>query len=114
MLSFFGGGCDTPRTPLMACGDERSAEESKEADPSLVDTGDSEEMADPHGDAGVGGIMQAIAQTQCNDTDKTQDWDTEVWNHALVHVLDKEKLDANATNESTAFAHGQGFDDVSF
>ena len=54
MLSFFGGSFDTLCTPLMACGDEESVEETKQADPSLVNAGNSGGTTDPHGDVGCG------------------------------------------------------------
>ena len=81
-------------------------EESKEADPDLVDTGDMAEMVNPQVDMGHGGVMQAVTQTQCNNSDTTQDWDTEVLNHALVHVLDKDKMNGDVTNDFTVFVIG--------
>ena len=61
---------------------------------------------------GRGGITQAVTLTQCNDTDKTQDWDTEVLNHVLVHVLDKDKLGTDATDKFAVFVCGKGIDDA--
>ena len=112
MVLFFGGGFEAPRTPLMTQGEEDSVEESKEPDPGLVDTGDSGEMADPHGDVGCGRDVQAIAQTQCVDDDQTANWDAKVLSHALVHILDKDKLDTDATNKFTVFVIGEGIDDA--
>ena len=60
MLSFLGGSFDALYTPLMACGDEGSAEETKEADPSLVDISDVGEMANSHGGLGSDGVTQAL------------------------------------------------------
>ena len=110
MLSVFGGGFDAPQTPTMTRGDEDSVEESKALDPSLVDTGDSGRN-NPHGEMGSGGVVQAIAQIQCDDDD-TQDWDAKVLSHALVHILDKDKLDTDATNKFTVFVIGEGIDDA--
>ena len=73
-------------------------EDTKEADPSLINTDDVTQMTNCHGDAGHGGKIQAVAQTQCNIQFMTKDWDVEIWNHVLVHVLDKDAMDANVTN----------------
>ena len=69
MQSFFGGGFDALHTSVMGCGDEKLAEQTKQADPGLVDTDDGGGMADPHGDVGCSSIAQAIAQAQHNDDD---------------------------------------------
>ena len=92
MSSFFGGGFDAPHTPLMNQGDEESVEESKEADPSLVDTSNVMEMANPHGDMGHGGHAQAVTQSQHNVLSTTQDWgcrsfESHVGTHVLVFLL---------------------------
>ena len=89
-----------------------SMEESKVPNPSLIDSGNGGETADPHGDAGCGSIAQGVTQTQRSDDDQNQDWDKEVLNHTLTHILDKDKLDANATNKFAVFVIGNGFDDV--
>ena len=81
-------------------------EETKEADPSLIDT------ADSHGVLGHGSVAQAVTQSQCNDADTTQDWDSEVLNHELVHVHNKDKLGAYATNKFMVFVIGQGIDSM--
>ena len=77
-----------------------------------MDTGDSGEMTNPHGDTGRGGVMQAVTQSQCGNN--TQNWDLEVSNHALVCILDKNKVDANATDDFTVFVIGNGMDDAFF
>ena len=82
MSSFLGGGFDAPHTPSMSRGEEDSVEESKVPDPNLVDTGDSGGN-DPH---------------QCGDAD-AQDWNAEILNHVLVHILNKEQVDAGATDD---------------
>ena len=60
----------------------------------MVDTGDSGGN-NPHGEMGCDGTMQAITQTQ-RDADDAQDWDAEVLNQMLVHVLDKDQVEASA------------------
>ena len=80
-------------------------------DPNLADTGDIGETTNPHGDAGQGGIMQAVTQTQHGDDD-VQDWDTEVLNHVLAHILNKDKVDVSVTDDFTLFVIGNGIDDV--
>ena len=113
MASFFGGGFDAPQTPSMTWGDEDSVEESKVPDPNLVDTGDSGETTNLHCDTGRGGISQAVTQSQ-RSTNNAQDWDLEILNHALVHILDKDKVDTNATNDFTVFLIGNGVNDARF
>ena len=76
-------------------------EESKEADPSLIDTDDVVEMADPHGDVGRGGKTQTALQSQHNVSSKTEGWETEVSNCVSVHVLSKDKMSADATVNPT-------------
>ena len=41
-------------------------EETKEADPSLINMDNEMEMANPHGDVGHGSEMWAVVQTQHN------------------------------------------------
>ena len=82
-------------------------EESKIPDPNLADTGNIGETTNPHGDAGRGSIAQVVTQTQRSDDD-FQDWDTEVLNHVLVHVLNKDKVDVSASNDFTVFVIGNG------
>ena len=79
-------------------------EETKKADPSLIDAENVMEMANPHGDMGHGGNVQAIVQTQCND------WDANVLNYVLVQVLVKHMMDTNATDDFTLFLMHQGLD----
>ena len=110
MLSIFGGGFDALWTTTMSQGDNKSVEESKLPDPSLVDAGD-RGGNDPHGDTGRGGITQAVMQTQRNDND-ARDCNAEILNHILVHILDKEQVDASATNDFTVFVIANGIDDV--
>ena len=76
----------------------------------MVDTGDSGRN-DPHGDTGHGGVKQAVTQIQHSDDD-AQDWDAEVLNHALVHVLDKDQVEARVTDDFTVFVITNGIDDV--
>ena len=73
MAPFFCGGFDALTTPLMNGRDEASAEESKEADPSLLDMEHVTEMSDPHGVMVCGNKMQAVAQSQ-HDVSPTT-WD---------------------------------------
>ena len=95
MVSFFDEGSNASGTPMMARGDEKSVEETKQVDPSLVNASVTGETVNPHGDSGCGGITQAITQDQHYDADKTQDLDAENLDHMLVHVLDKDKLHAH-------------------
>lgn len=44
----------------------------------------------------------------------SKEWDLEILNHMFVHVLDKDTLDAKATNEFRLFWMHQGFDDIQF
>ena len=97
MLSDFGGGFNAPRTPMMSQGDEDSVDESKMPDPSMVDTRVSGGN-DPHGDASHGDVTQAVTHIQRDDVD-IQDWDAIVLNHVLANVLDKDRVDASATND---------------
>ena len=94
----------------MSQEDKESVEESKLPDPSLVDAGDSGGN-DPHGEIGCGGVMQAATQFQHGDDDD-QDWDAEVLNHVLVHILDKDQVEASATNDFATFVITNRIDDV--
>ena len=87
-----------------------SVEESKMPDPILVDTGVSGGN-NPHGDAGCGNVAQAVSDIQRGDDD-SQDWDTMVLNHELVNILDKDRVDANVTNDFTVFVIANNLDDV--
>ena len=57
----------------------------------MVDAGNSGRN-NPHGDASRGNVAHAVMQIQRSDND-IQDWDAEVLNHVLVHVLNKEQVD---------------------
>ena len=87
-------------------------EESKVPDPSMVDAGVCGGN-NPHGDLSCGGVTQAITQIQRGDDD-TQDWDAEVLNYVLAHVLDKDTVEVGATDDFTAFMIANRIDDVCF
>ena len=110
MSSVFGSGFDAPRTPIMSQQDKDSVEESKVPDPSMVDAGDSGGN-NPHGDVSCGDVMQVVTQIQRGDND-IQDWDAEVLNHMLVHVLEKDQVEASATDDFTMFVIANGIEDV--
>ena len=110
MSSDFCGGFNARRAPIMSQGDKESVEESKVPDPSTVDASVSGGN-NLHGDPGCGSVAQAITQIQRGDDD-TQDWDAEVLNHVLAHVLDKNPDEAGATNDFTVFVIANGIDDV--
>ena len=76
----------------------------------MVDTGDSGGN-DPHGETGHGSVTQPITQIQRGDDD-AQDWDAEVLNHALVHVLDKDQVEASASDDFAVFVIANGIDNV--
>ena len=79
-------------------------------DPILVDTGVSGGN-NPHGDASRGDITQAISDIE-RDDDDSQDWGTTVLNHMLVNVLDKDWVEASATNDFTVFVIANDMDDL--
>ena len=110
MLSDCGGGFNALRTPMMSQGDEDSVDESKKPDLSMVDTGVSGGN-DPHGDASRGNVTQAVAHIQ-HDDDDIQDWDAIVLNHVLANNLDRNRVDASATNDFTVFVIANAMDDV--
>ena len=110
MLSVFGSGFDGLRTPMMSQEEKDSIEESKMPDPILVDTGVIGGN-DPYGDASSGNITQAILDIQ-QGNDDSQDWDAIVLNHVLVNILDKDRVDANATNDFTVFMIANNLNDV--
>ena len=95
MASFFGGGFDGSCVPLMSQGDEESEEESKEADPSLVDMENVMETTNHNGDVGHDGKTQAIGQSQRNVSSTTWDWDAEFLDCVLAHVLNKDRINAD-------------------
>ena len=55
--------------------------------------------------------MRAVTQFQCGDDDD-QDWDEEVLNHVLVHVLDKDQVEASAADDFAMFVIANRIDDV--
>ena len=110
MSSVFGSGFDAPRTPIMSRQDKDSVEESKVPDPSMVDAGDSGGN-NPHGDVSCGDVTQVVAHIQRNDDD-VQDWDAIVLNHVLANVLDRDWVDASATDDFTVFVIANSMDDV--
>ena len=44
--------------------------------------------------------------------DDDKDWDAVVLNHVLVHVLDKDQVEASAADDFNAFVITNGIDDV--
>ena len=66
---------------------------------------------DPHGDASCGNVTQAVAHIQ-HDDDDIQDWDAIVLNHVLANNLDRNRVDASATNDFTVFVIANAMDDV--
>ena len=111
MSSLLGGGFDAPHTPLMSRGDEESIEESKMPETAVVDAGDSGGN-DPHGDASRADVARDVLDIQRGGDDDVHDWNFEILNHVLVEILDKEQVDANATNDFTVFVITHGIDDV--
>ena len=111
MSSFLGGGFDAPRTPLMSRGDEESVDESKMPETTVVDAGDSGGN-NPHGDTSRADVTQDISDIQRGSGDDVHDWNFEILNHVLVEILDKERVDANATDDFTVFVIANGIDDV--
>ena len=112
MSSLLGGGFDALRTPSMSQGEEDSVDESKMPDPIVADTGNSGGN-NPHGDASRVNATRAVSDIQCGKDD-AQDWNVEILNHVLVNILDKEQVDANATDDFTVFVITTGIDDVRF
>ena len=85
-------------------------EDSKVLDPSTVDAGDSSGN-NPHCETSRGNVMQAITQFQHGNEDD-QDWDAEVLNYVLVHVLDKDQVEASAADDFTVFVIMNGIKNV--
>ena len=103
MSSFLGGGYDAPRTPSMSRGDEESIEESKLPESTVVGAGNSGGI-DPHGDVSRADVTQDVSDIQRgDDDDNVHDWDFEILNHVLVKILDKERVDAHASDDFTVF-----------
>ena len=55
---------------------------------------------------------KVVTQSQCNVSSMTWDRDAEVLDHMLAHILDKDGIYADATNNFMAFVIQQGVDDV--
>ena len=49
-----------------------------------------------------------------DDDDDIQDWNAKVLNHVLVEILDKERVDAHASDAFTVFVITNGYCDVCF
>ena len=113
MSSFLGGGYDAPRTPSMSRGDEESVDESKMPETTTVGAGDSGGN-DPHGDASRADVTRDVSDIQRDDDDDIQDWNFEILNHVLVKILDKEQVDAHASDAFTVFVITNSFDDIRF
>ena len=111
MSSLLGGGFDAPRTPSMSRGDEESVEESKMPETTVVDAGDSGGN-NPHGDASRANVTRDVLDVQCSGDDDAPDWNVEILNHVLVNILDKEQVNADATDDFTMFVIMHGIDDV--
>ena len=111
MSSLLGGGFDALRTSSMSRGDEESIDESKMPDTNVIDAGNGGGN-DPHGDASRADITRDVWDVQHGGDDDTQDWSMEILNHVLVDILDKERVDANATDEFTVFVITNRIDDV--
>ena len=113
MLSLLGGGFEAPRTPSMSRGEEDSIDESKMPDPTVVDASN-RGGNDPHGDTSRADVTRDVLDNQRGGDDDVHDWSMEVLNHVLVKILDKEQVDANATNDFTVFVITHGIDDVRY
>ena len=113
MSSFLGGGYDAPRTPSMSRGDEESVDESMMPETTVVGAGDSGGN-DPHGDVSRADVAQDVLDIQRCGDDDVHDWNFEILNHVLVEILDKEQVDAHASDDLTVFVITNGFDDVRF
>ena len=97
----------------MSRGDEESIEESKLPESTAVGAGDSGGN-DPHGDVSRADVTQDVSDIQRGDDDDVHDWDFEILNHVLVEILNKERVDARASDDFTVFMITNGFGDVSF
>ena len=113
MSSFLGGGFDAPRTPSMSRGDEESVDESKMRETTMISAGDSGGN-DPHGDTSHADVTQDVSDIQRGGDDDGHDWDSEILNHVLVEILDKERVDAHATDDFTVFVITNGIDNVRY
>ena len=94
----------------MSRGDEESVEESELPESTAVGAGDSGGN-DPHGDVSRADVAQDVSDIQHgdDDDDDIQDWNSEVLNHVLVEILDKERVDAHASDAFTVFVITNGF-----
>ena len=111
MSSLLGGGFEAPCTPSMFQGDEELIEESKLPETTVVDAGDSGRN-DPHGDASCADVTQDVLDIQHSGDGDVHNWNFEILNHVLVEILNKEQVDANATDDFTVFVIVHGIDDV--
>ena len=113
MSSLLGGGFDAPCTPSMSRGEEDSVDESKMRDPTVVDAGNSGGN-DPHGDASRANVTRDVSDIQRSGDDDVHNWNLEILNHVLVDILDKERVDANVTDDFTVFVITNRIDDVRY
>ena len=113
MSSLLGGGFDAPRTPSMSRGDEESVEESKMPETTVVSAGDSGGN-DSHGDTSRANVTQDVLDIQRGNDDDVHDWNFKILNHVLVEILDKERVDASATDDFTVFVITNRIDDVRY
>ena len=111
MSSLLGGGFEAPQTPSMCQGDEDSVEESKMPETAIIGASDSGGN-DPNGDASHADVTRDVSDVQRGGDGDVQDWNFEILNHVLVKILDKERVDANATNDFTVFVMANRIDDV--
>ena len=58
--------------------------------PSVVGAGDSGGN-DPHGEVSRADVTQDVSDIQRGNDDDVHDWDSEILNHVLVEILDKER-----------------------
>ena len=112
LSSFLGGGFDAPQTPSMSRGDEESVDESKMPETTAVGAGDSGGN-DPHGDTIRANVTRDVLDIQ-RGGDDVHDWNFEILNHVLVKILDKEQVDAHASDNFTVFVITNSFDDVHY
>ena len=87
--------CGLPRCPE----EMKSIDESKMPETTVVGAGDSGGN-DPHGDVSRADVTQDVSDIQHgDDDDDIHDWNSEVLNHVLVEILDKERVDAHASDD---------------
>ena len=85
----------------MSRGDEESVDESEMPETAVVGACNSGEN-DPHGDTSHADVTQDVSDIQRGDDDDVHDWDFEILNHVFVEILDKERVDAHASDAFTA------------